>query len=501
MPVALSLVIIASTTRVSVRSATDVSELWAASRLLATSFADNSPVSTPWRLCTLRYPALEANVFFDVAGDPAIGIAQADGGEVVGCAQLIPARMKSPYAANTPPTVAFVQNLAVAQPCRRSGIGRSLMEWCEAAAADAGLQELWLAAAEDRPEVGAFHASLGYEQAAAAAGNRLLRKRTPVGGATLPSSSANSSPSSRKAVQAADGKTEPAARSDEGICFTALATEMGVQLMYALVASAGISLLIAPLGGRGLDALCAIAPPGASWVPATADGAIGLVSAACILGLRRDEWLAEPSAPMTSAASDDDDVSERILEQSAVAQLAPAARILRSETRSASIVAAVCAWQLPIAVAEELYYRGLVQNGLQGALAAGLSTLAGAGEAGMGLGATALAEGLALAVSSLLFAIVHTAWVDEVSACMPDAPPVVELEEAKRRWLVESGGASLVFGALFIATSHTLFAPIACHAALNIVPTSARELRQRRQRGSSGGSATLQATAAGSVDD
>jgi len=390
-----------------------------------------------------------------------------DAGLLIGCVQLIPARMQSVVgASNQLGNVGFVQNLAVSEAYRRQGLGSALMQWCEGTARAQGLSEIWLAAAVEDKSTQALHLAGGYGMATEVFGNVLMRKvldSAPTG--VQPMAEAISSSESQAAL---------------GISMAALCTELSVQFMYSAIAGLGISVLLAPFGGPTVFALflgSQLQEAGCSYFPCFSaapfsllsfDAAIGSGAAAGVLALRRSEWA--PARLDSSAAEEGShDEAGELLRQSVDAQLAPVRRILRGETRPAPVFVALGAWQLSIAIAEELYYRGCLQSGiaLGGHALTGASGLSGAV-------AVAGPELVTLLLSSAFFGLVHSEWVDQGAP----GSSAEAVQTTRMVWFRETATSSLLFGALFLLTQHRLGAPVACHALLNVVPLGWRELQR-----------------------
>ena len=121
---------------------------------------------------------------------------------------------------------------------------------------------------------------------------------------------------------------------------------------------------------------------------------------------------------------------------------------------------AICAWQLAIALAEELYYRGFIESA--GVLA--LSWPLRGADAGLPL--LAFVEGLPMLVSAAVFGLVHAEFVQE------DAPGAADANadgvvDTKGYWFRVTALYSLLYSALYVATGHRLLAPTCAHAGLN----------------------------------
>lgn len=89
-------------------------------------------------------------------------VAEADGGEVVGTADLVIV----PNLTHAASPIAYVENVVVDREHRNRGIGAALMAECEARAVAAGAYKLQLLSNADRTEAHRFYESLGYQQSA-----------------------------------------------------------------------------------------------------------------------------------------------------------------------------------------------------------------------------------------------------------------------------------------------------------------------------------------------
>ena len=179
-------------------------------------------------------------------------------------------------------------------------------------------------------------------------------------------------------------------------------------------------------------------------------------------------------------------------------QMRPLYEIAASEGRLPLAVAAVGVWQLSLALAEELYYRGFVESA--GVLA--LSPASAAGPAG-----TALREALPLLASAALFGLVHTEFVEDKpvhdapvhDAPVHDAPahdaPVHDapvhndaaaslaaptashrtphfaapsVADTKAEWFRITAAYGALYSLLYVASGHRVLAPVCAHAGLNV---------------------------------
>jgi ribosomal protein S18 acetylase RimI-like enzyme len=89
-------------------------------------------------------------------------VAEADGGEVVGTADLVVV----PNLTHTARPIANVENVVVDREHRNRGIGAAHMAECEARAREAGAYKLQLLSNADRTDAHRFYESLGYRESA-----------------------------------------------------------------------------------------------------------------------------------------------------------------------------------------------------------------------------------------------------------------------------------------------------------------------------------------------
>lgn len=141
-------------------------EVWAAAEVLQSCFGG----VVVKHFGSLQRPGLvDANVFFRPTSDPLIAVCidDDDGITVLGVAQVIPCLLTDavavPGAAGR--SVAFLQNLAVLDEARRRGIGKALVHWTEDQTCwrDAGVEETWLAIAEDNLAARGLYDAAGFE--------------------------------------------------------------------------------------------------------------------------------------------------------------------------------------------------------------------------------------------------------------------------------------------------------------------------------------------------
>ena len=240
-------------------------------------------------------------------------------------------------------------------------------------------------------------------------------------------------------------RPEPAPTT--GLDWPSLGSNMAVQALYVAIPVFGISILLAPFGGESVPTLLGA---DARWYAFLSDAVAGTAVAAVAL-YRGGVLGAALSGEHESATLDYSPAQAQ--------QMRPLWQIAGSEPRLATAAAAIAAWQLSIAIAEELYYRGLVESGVGFGLGALVRLLAG-GSSGAGEGGAIAGvgcEAVALLLASALFGIVHTEFVQ-------DGTP----GETKEEWFREASAYGLVYGLLFLASDHRLLAPVCAHGGINV---------------------------------
>ena len=496
--------------KVIVRQA-EAREDWQAASLLNTVFGG----ATLFYLGSLRVPSLNSNVFFKPVADPIIAVAllSEDAGEICAVAQLIRAELRP--AIGVPNTgkkpVSYIQSVAVADSARRQGVARTLMRWCEATAlttwtGNERTDEAWLAVGEENEAAISLYDSLGYVRRNVAFNNVLMSRRLDaastdgqVEGSDATGDRGNAGRSSTIRACAAAEEDDPAEAPSAatrlpggGVGLAPLATNLGVQALYAGVAIFGIALLLGPFGGPTPAALVGFAEPWggdcAAWAGQQCDAAaepaagaatvVGLARAVaeCTLGLGV-AWLELSrlgvhnfgmSWPMSKDPRGGREGASRAAASEQLAygpaqaeQMRPLYQIAAGEARLPIAAAAIVVWQLAIAVAEELYYRGFVESA--GVLA--FSPLSSLGMAG-----TSVREALPLVVSAALFGLVHTEFVQELPPGeeAPIGTQGLPPEETKARWFRVAAAYGALYSLLYVLSGHRLLAPACAHAGLNV---------------------------------
>ena len=463
-------------------------EGWAAAKILSECFA-GMPL---FHYASLRQPALNANVFFQPVDGPTLVVAvDHKSEEVIGVAQLLRVRLSQAAGAGTGRVVAYTQCVGVAPAARRRGIARALMRSCEETATSwAGastVDEAWLSVAVGNEAALSLYESMGYKRLDVRLDNVLMSKRlrgsstgvsgaaaqrsgTPAMSAPLPGDEDTERRSTTQADGAppripvgvdAAGQLPPGATSRggaddacgddsalSGLGWGALGANLGTQLLYVGVAALGVSLLLAPFGGPTVASLLGGAPlwelpTASSAASSAADGAasvggVGLLARAvaeCSLG-------AGVSAAELHRLGVLDEASEagavdgglQYTPAQAV-QMRPLWQIAAGESSAPRALAAVAVWQLCIALAEELYYRGFLMSAGVLAISAGVELGSGGGFSGASLPTTLLVarEVLPLLVSAAIFGAVHTEFVPDDGG----------LDDSKARWFAVTGAYGL----------------------------------------------------------
>jgi len=418
-----------------VRAPTGPTEVWSAAKLISASFAPSrSPLAVG---VSLYAPWLDAHAFCAPSATDAPLIAVVRGGVddgVVGVAQAMLVRLRPSTGIGDGRRVAFLQNIAVAPSCRRQGIASRLVADVERqAATNWGVDEAWLAAAEEDESLRLLYEGLGYECTGRDLGQVLMQKRLRADEDCAP---AYASPTE---------VSEPPSRAPDagGISVGALAKEVAVQGMYFGIGCLGISCLVQPFGGTGLSEQL---PSAGAPLATVGEAALGLGLAAAELA-RLGAWPAAGAdrlEPLTPGQA---------------SQLAPLWRIAGREPNLTAALAAIGAWQLSIALAEEVYYRGLVLSGLRSGLQ---------GLAGLGLPvAPPAASLLALALSSAVFGAVHLEFASAAEPGDAAAGGDGERRDSAARWFGVTAAYGAAYGALFLATGLHLLAPVCLHGGIN----------------------------------
>jgi len=215
--------------------------------------------------------------------------------------------------------------------------------------------------------------------------------------------------------------------------------------LVGLVALLGASALVAPFcyGGLGEPAPLAMWK---SWVGGPfsiiSDVALGLV-VACGAELARKT--------LSNDDADDDPVAALEQNPSLAGQKAALWRVTGAATASpADAVTAIAAWQLLVALSEELYYRGLIQNGAYHAV-------------GAATGSGLVGDAVSLLGTSALFAVAHAGFVQDVE----DGEGEMSQSEMIQDWIVDVAPFGAMLALEFAITGHRIVAPLATHTALN----------------------------------
>jgi membrane protease YdiL (CAAX protease family) len=226
--------------------------------------------------------------------------------------------------------------------------------------------------------------------------------------------------------------------SGAGIGISSLVSNLAVQGMYIGVAALGISVLLAPFGGPSVPNL--LIRQEAPYGVLGAEALLGLGVAVLVL-YRGGLYESHGTEALAYGAAEAE-------------QMRPLWQISGGESRTVPAICAIILWQLAIALAEELYYRGLIQSGARMLV----SSLVSAGSLAESLPAHAVGDAvgelLALVAASSLFGLVHTEF-DGMAG------------DEKGRWFRTTAGYGLLYGLLY-TMSGRLAAPVFAHAGYNI---------------------------------
>ena len=126
-------------------------------------------------------------------------------------------------------------------------------------------------------------------------------------------------------------------------------------------------------------------------------------------------------------------------------------RVTGAATASpADAITAIAAWQLLVALSEELYYRGLIQNGAYHAV-------------GAATGSGLVGDAVSLLGTSALFAVAHAGFVQDVE----DGEGEMSQSEMVMDWITDVAPFGAMLALEFAVTGHRIVAPLATHTALN----------------------------------
>lgn len=408
-------------------------EYWTAASLLNDVFDG----ATFYYYSSLRAPSLNANVFFNPI-ESHCALARDEAGSTCGVAQLLLADLRPEVGSDAGKRVAFVQSVAVPQAVRRRGIATRLVDWCEEEARRRfGDVEVWLAIALGNDAAYALYKRMGYEEVVTTRGIMLMRKTKSLLAPQLtqPDVEALPLPPQQPLPLPPPSPPPPATlAAPAGVGALELAKNLATQGLYCGIAAFGVSVLLAPFGGPSIGSLL--------WPDALP---IGAAEVAAGVGLGWAELTRRGVRPLAVADGETLDYSA-----AQALQMAPLYRIAGGEVSAAAALLAVASWQLSIALAEELYYRGLLQGGLGFGL---LQLAALVANEPVGPPVSTLLQVVALAFASAAFGAVHTEFV--------------EGDGDKARWFVETGAYGVAYGTLALLT-HQLLAPVAMHATLNV---------------------------------
>ena len=391
--------------------------------------------------------------------------------------------------------------------------------------------EMWLAVSQENAPALSLYESMGFARRSVAFENVLMSasldsiaaEPAKMGASDtdgIGSLKSPARPPARSSTIRASASDEPPATADApqyvrsaytlasgGIGWGALLGNLGVQTLYVGVAALGVSLLLQPFGGPNTFSLLGLSSPWAGdcapWAgqqcAAASGGAVGGVGlsdvialvarslAECALGLGvayaelgrlgvrvpgvpglrppMEQWAASPAD-----SSEFDERSGWLDYGPAQAeQMRPLYEISAGENRLVLASGAILVWQLVIALAEELYYRGFVESA---------GVLAFSPLSSLGVGGACIREAIPLLVSAALFGLVHTEFVQ-------DAPPSADgdagaaadvlanaseqqIQETKAYWFRATALYGALYSLLYVISGHRLLAPIFCHAGLNV---------------------------------
>ena len=415
-------------------------DLRAAAELCGVAFP---PASADEHFRVLSDPACLANVFFDVRGRASVALLREDGLSI-GCAQVVPCAVrKEASSSSIGKPVLWVQCLCVTPTSRRTGAARSLMAWAEREASSAAQAsgvsdaEIWLAVQEANNAARSLYEGLGFvsDEGGLRLGHAVMRKSVAAAAAVT----------GDPRGPAASFDLVAAETPSQGPPLDKALQEAAPAGLVGLVALLGASALVAPFcyGGLGEPAPLAMWK---SWIGGPfsiiSDVALGLV-VACGAELARKT--------LSNDDTDDDPVAALEQNPSLAGQKAALWRVTGAATASpADAITAIAAWQLLVALSEELYYRGLIQNGAYHAV-------------GAATGSGLVGDAVSLLGTSALFAVAHAGFVQDVE----DGEGEMSQSEMVLDWITDVAPFGAMLALEFAVTGHRIVAPLATHTALN----------------------------------
>jgi membrane protease YdiL (CAAX protease family)/ribosomal protein S18 acetylase RimI-like enzyme len=431
---------VSTTTERTLAVASNRGDLRAAAELCGVAFP---PASADEHFRVLSDPACLANVFFDVRGRASVALLREDGLSI-GCAQVVPCAVrKEASSSSIGKPVLWVQCLCVTPTSRRTGAARSLMAWAEREASSAAQAsgvsdaEIWLAVQEANNAARSLYEGLGFvsDEGGLRLGHAVMRKSVPAAAAVTGDPRGPAATFDLVAAQTPSGGPP----LDKALQEAAPAGLVGV------VALLGASALVAPFcyGGLGEPAPLAMWK---SWIggpfSVISDVALGLV-VACGAEFARKT--------LSNDDTDDDPVAALEQNPSLAGQKAALWRVTGAATASpADAITAIAAWQLLVALSEELYYRGLIQNGAYHAV-------------GAATGSGLVGDAVSLLGTSALFAVAHAGFVQDVE----DGEGEMSQSEMVMDWITDVAPFGAMLALEFAVTGHRIVAPLATHTALN----------------------------------
>ncbi|KAJ8598098.1 hypothetical protein CTAYLR_005576 [Chrysophaeum taylorii] len=413
--------------------AREASDFEAAGKLCALCFP-SSKASQHTKI--LRNPAALANVFFDAAGPSSLAVVrEAKERRTVACAQLVPCLVREEACDDVDFSrrrAFWVQYVCVDASKRRRGLGSALMSWCEREASraarlsEATNVDLWLAVKDDNGPALTLYDRLGFDAVEGTRrGHVVMRKTVPP---DLAEAAEPRGPASRfDLLSSAGGPWGVVARSlSDSLLFAGL----GLFGLFAVVCPAVYDFNPAAMAR---DLLVSGGPKAV-----VADVGVGLAAAIASQLFKNRQY-------------NKGVVSEFREDMSYAAQKQQLWDLTSGATKqSGQLLAPLFFYLLPGVLSEELYYRGLVLNGLH-------RIIVGRADHIQPL-VSVVAAAFALLFSSTIFALAHVDWVQDDE---PDA-------DAKRLdWIKETFPDGLVFGLLLLLTNSRLVAPVVAHLATN----------------------------------